>query len=1011
MNLRRTSLLFIVPWIISLACGPAAAQYFGKNKISYSNFEWKVYASPHFDVHYYAGMENQLEQVVNELESAYLDISRILDHELTKRVPVILYQTQRDFQQTNVLLTEIPDAVGAFAEPFQNRLVMPIDDPPDRRYVLARHELTHVFQFDILYADSLRRALRGAPPLWLMEGMASYIGDDEDSFDQMVIRDAVVNNLIPSVRQLDVLSFLTYRYGHAIFDFMEEEYGPERVRTFLFEFRRALLAQNLEKAFEDSFGLSVDAFDRQFARFLRRKYLPVLTGSRSPDEYGKEIGISRPGVFTFSPALSPSGELVATLSNTSGLELDVVVLSAKDGEKIRNVTRGFTNRYEQIVAEAFEGKRDLAWSPASDEVAFFVKKEQYTPLAVYDPLTGRRLGLYRMGEIASCASPAYSPDGTKVAFSGNLDGVWDLFTYDFATGAITNVTADSYYDSNPTWSADGSQIVYNRRIGLFEKVFAVDIGAKERKTQLTAGAASDLQPALSRDGKFVYFVSDRGRYGVFNLHRLELATGAIERLTDLSGGAFSPVELPDAEDGAPVLAYTAYYAGTFRLYRMKLAGEEVDRSREIGREEPRNSPLAPSRRDDKIQAIRADEVGEESPAPRSPEETEDEDLEPFSPPLSLGIDEERKKPYKVEWNLDAPSLTVGITDDGTFLGETSLVFSDLLGDQRAVLRIFAYGAFSNYEATYFNLKRRLKWGARVYDYRDYYLFIDNTGNVESERATRFTSATAFALYPLNRYWRVEGSAGYAQRRQDYPLADPQTGQIFFERFSDDFPIVGIDLVADTVRYQNFGAYHGYQMRLGLEGQFYTSGDNSGESVYGLNLDLRGYQKLTRRSLLAARVVARLQDGPVGTIYSIGGIDQIRGLRFRELFGDNAAFVNLEYRFPLFDGIRWSFGMITAPVRAFAFVDAGSAWFDELAYRDPDSGEIVVGRAVFDRNLGVYRAFDAEDDDGKLKDLYATAGLGFTAPILGLPATWSFARVYDGDEFGTWESSFYILYSW
>jgi len=55
--------------------------------------------------------------------------------------------------------------------------------------------------------------------------MASYLAKDEDSLDQMVIRDAVVNNILPPVQQLNQLSFLTYRYGHAIFDFIEQEHG------------------------------------------------------------------------------------------------------------------------------------------------------------------------------------------------------------------------------------------------------------------------------------------------------------------------------------------------------------------------------------------------------------------------------------------------------------------------------------------------------------------------------------------------------------------------------------------------------------------------------------------------------------------------------------------------------------------------------------------------------------------------------------------------------------------
>src|SRR5262249_3661841 len=157
--------------------------------------------------------------------------------------------------QTNISLSEIDEAVGAFAEPFQGRIVLPIDGPPDKVYETLTHELTHIFEFSILYGDSLRRIIRSNPPLWLMEGLASYIGEDEDNIDRMVIRDAVVNNILPSVRQLNQLSFLTYRYGHAIFDFINEDWGPSGIRNFLWEYRKVLLTDNVPHALKEAFGI------------------------------------------------------------------------------------------------------------------------------------------------------------------------------------------------------------------------------------------------------------------------------------------------------------------------------------------------------------------------------------------------------------------------------------------------------------------------------------------------------------------------------------------------------------------------------------------------------------------------------------------------------------------------------------------------------------------------------------------------------------------------------------
>jgi hypothetical protein len=145
--------------------------------------------------------------------------------------------------------------------------------------------------------------------------MASYFGQDEETLDLMVIRDAVVNNYIPPLQAFDSLSYLSYRFGHAVFDFIEQDYGKEGVRNFIYEYRKVLLTGNVEKAVKEAFGTDIDAFNRNFNRFLRKKYLPVLMEKKSPDDYGKEIGIHERGVFTFSPTISPSGELVAALSS------------------------------------------------------------------------------------------------------------------------------------------------------------------------------------------------------------------------------------------------------------------------------------------------------------------------------------------------------------------------------------------------------------------------------------------------------------------------------------------------------------------------------------------------------------------------------------------------------------------------------------------------------------------------------------------------------------------------
>ena len=77
---------------------------------------------------------------------------RLISHTLAS-IPLILYRNHADFEQTNITLAELPEGVGAFAEPIQNRMVVPIDEPSDKRFALLKHELTHIFEFEILWGS------------------------------------------------------------------------------------------------------------------------------------------------------------------------------------------------------------------------------------------------------------------------------------------------------------------------------------------------------------------------------------------------------------------------------------------------------------------------------------------------------------------------------------------------------------------------------------------------------------------------------------------------------------------------------------------------------------------------------------------------------------------------------------------------------------------------------------------------------------------------------------------
>jgi hypothetical protein len=207
---------------LALLAGPAQAQFtpfYGKNKVQYDHHNWHVYRSPHFEVYYYPEFEQHLGRVVSYAESAYEKVSNELKHEISFPIPLILYKTFSEFAQTNLFPSEIPEGVAAFAEPVRDRMVLPIDAAPDELMGLVTHELTHIFEFDIIPRSLVRRSV----PLWIDEGLADYMRGTWKSMDLMSVRDAAVTDQIPTFEELNVgLSRGPYNFGHAMFEFIEE---------------------------------------------------------------------------------------------------------------------------------------------------------------------------------------------------------------------------------------------------------------------------------------------------------------------------------------------------------------------------------------------------------------------------------------------------------------------------------------------------------------------------------------------------------------------------------------------------------------------------------------------------------------------------------------------------------------------------------------------------------------------------------------------------------------------
>jgi WD40 repeat protein len=982
--------------------GPSVSGYgFGQNKIAYRTFDWHIYHSPHFNVYYYSAEESSLQKVVSFAESDYDDVSRFLNYQIKDPIPLIFFASHSAFEQNNIVLDFIPEGVGAFASPVRFRMVMPIDDPDGTMIAVMRHELTHIFQYHMLFQGSLAKALANGPPTWFMEGMASYVGRDETPRDVMFLRDAVVNDIIPPITRVNVEGFFAYRFGHAVFSFIEDRWGHEGFLDFLFEMRNTL-GGRVDRAVKRAFKLDPEDFDIEFRRWLRKKYLPQLIATGEPGDFGRVFRV-KPDRSTYetSPVASPSGDLVAAFSAYHG-KVDVVLFDARKRTFIRNLTKPFSSKYQYLVAQELQlGRRlgrDLAFSPDGNTVAVFAKREKGRSLMLLDAVNGGIRRIIDMEEIEQQMAPSFSPDGKRIAFSGTKDGKFDIFILDLGNDTITRVTDDDIFDGAPSFSPDGKSLVVVSVVGAgaHAKIFRIDLDKPAVRIPITTGDTNENDPIYSPDGKRIYYTSDRG--GRENIYSRDLATGEERQYTNVVSGAFMPAPLK-ARDGEEHLVYTGYWKMSFDIYETGTnepvakvpaqaaaapAGSEAPAQPAAAAPAPSATPItsatgAAAQAQPQATAATAPPAAPATDAIAKPQAAAaaaaapsgaETDLAKFEPDIQVTIDPANHEKYhSYKFFLENAQAYAGVDTNQTYTGRILLTFSDNLGDKRIIADLSAIETYSNFNLIYADISHRLQWYLRLFDSRAFYIGQDIvTGRlVRGQQSFQESGAIGTIVYPFSFYHRIEIGAGYMIRKinfTDVEINNQGQEVVAIAPSSDNFPVVTAGLVGDASQNAYYGPVAGQRYRVDV---LWGPSVSGGGTVYdNATLDARKYFPLTLRSNFAFRMWGGVSGGKRPTPFFLGGLDTIRGIDFRSLIGDRAFFGNAEFRFPLID-------LLATPILGFGgirgviFFDTGAAWFKGFPFQfySGKTHSLVNGIAAY--------------------------GAGFNFDLLGLEANVDFAK--------------------
>jgi len=990
--LSRCAVVLVLAFSFTLIPTAAHAQYFGRNKVQYENFNFKTLHTEHFDIYYYAQEKDVVEDIGRMAERWYSRLSRVFNHQFTRK-PIVLYANSADFQQTTTTQGLIGEGTGGFTDAFQNRVVLPLTGTYAENDHVLGHELVHVFQYDIAntapvgYSGSQtrRRFNLEALPLWLVEGMAEYFSKGRiDPLTAMWIRDATNHDRLPDLRRLTSdPRYFPYRYGEALMAYIGGRYGDDQViRYFL-----AAGVYGVEESFIRVFNLPAKQLFANWQASARELYEPVFLSR--PETLGNAVlGKKRTrGHLNIAPSISPDGRYVAFLSTREFFSIDLFVADAEHGGDIQRLVSSDADPH-------FDSLRFIdssgSWSPDSKKLAFAVYEKGNNWLAIVDIPSHHVDQRIRIPGVDALSNPAWSPDGHTIAFSGQATGVTDIFTYDLSNGQVRRLTDDKFADLQPAWSPDGKTIAFVSDRGAATnleqlryddmRISTIDVASGAVKTLSIFNNTKHINPQFAPDGQSIYFIANA--QGIPDVFRYFFADGSVNRLTRVSTGVAGITELSPAmtvSSGTGQIVFSLYENDDYNIYQLpaKTPGEPVSTAVAESGAAARASLLPP---------MRAASASNYTSYLNRPEEG----LLPATTTFNTtSYDSKFHLTY-----LGPPTFGIGADRFGYGAGGTiSAAFSDVLGKQNIGFTVQGGGGSGGGSFTdqlgadvfYLNQQHRTNWGVEA-SHIPYVSISTGAGQevvtingqqvvADVIQQARFVQTqddvSLLTQYPLGLTRRVEGHVGY-QRLGFKTTVEQQVfvGSQLIDRSIQTLDKVSINLfrgsaafVGDSSTFGFISPVKGTRYRYEIEA---LNGDLNFETAL---LDYRHYFfhspiTLAVRGLHYGRYGTDAESNQISPLF-VGSGTLVRGYEsgsfnlsechqtsaaagcpvFDRLVGSRIGVASMELRVPLF-GVK-EFGIISGaflPTEFVAFADAGAAWSKgqtpKIKYTTSDTAERV-----------------------------------------------------------------------
>ncbi len=713
------------------------------------------------------------------------------------------------------------------------------------------------------------------------------------------------------------------------------------------------------------------------------KILDKLVSGQRTNNF-EELHLLTPGL-----TWSPDGKQVA-LAVKAGETDAIMVVDAESGS-------------QEKISFDLDGIFSVDWSSSGDQIAFTGLKTPQSDIYLYNVKTKELRNL--TNDVFSDSDPVMSHDGKTIYFCSDRRSYTDrsklpprfsmsefqfsgrdLYSISVETGEISRVAGvPDADDSSPVVSPDGKKLLFISDRNGINNVYEHDL-ASGKDRPITNSLTGIYQLSISDDGSKMAFASlHEAGFDVF------LMRAPFERalnVAELEPTEYIKERLNIPRSGKPVATLTSVKKSTDTVTVMNNVIVMTDTAKE------ESHYVAPSQLDLKNfvftdQAMR-DTMANAKPSPYT-----------FQPTGNVDADG-NYVPHKYKLNF-SPDLVYGTAAYSTFYGvegATLMLFSDMMGDHQIMFQtnLLLDLKNSDYGLAYFYLPNRLDIGFQGFHSARFLYVNDIFGGVSLYRFRQWALGVA-ASYPISRFTRLDFSAMWLNLSKENLEDTREPAQ------RRSFILPTVSYVWDNSVWQGgwFGPNNGSRFNVSAYGS--AKFNDQSLDLQTVSFDYRSYTPLFKDFVLVLRGTGGLSNGKDRQNFFIGGNEgwinrrfdgntfpivnvedyafltpvlPMRGFNYNAQMGTRFGLLNFEARFPM---IRYLIGGSILPlgfqnILGAGFVDIGSAW----------------------SHTGSWQGFQRTPSGSvRTKDLLIGMGIGTRLVFFGFPLRLDVAWSYDGGE--------------